>query len=255
MAVGRKLAPIPPGSSITVVAAVFSKFQRIVSKFPRPAFHGRAWSLGQAKYFNLTRGTGMKRYFSLGLAALLGLSLLAGTPSFGKGGGHGHSGGHAHSGGHPRSAAHPHSGGHAHSSGHPSGHHSPAHAAPSHSTPSQLTHNSQPHPHPTHNHAAPPHVAGQSSSSSRTFSHSGGHWHHHHDGWSWSDGGGAPGNYGSYWNSTPGVVVVPEETELIEQQYVTRVTTPPVRSVPSLNSPTPSLTPTETDPDQAPKAP
>jgi hypothetical protein len=194
----------------------------------------------------------MNRYFSLGTAAFLGLTLMAGTPSFGKGGGHAHGGGSGHSSGH--SGGHPHSsghgGGHAHSSGHTSGaHHGSTHSAPNHPSHPQLAHKGQSHPQPTHNHPAPSTVAGQRSTSSHTVTHSGSHWHHdHHDAWAWGNTVAVPWGYDPYWNAAPGVVVVPEENQIVETEYVTRVAPPSAQPVRSLNS-------DESDLDQAPKTP
>jgi hypothetical protein len=202
----------------------------------------------------------MKRFFTLGSAAVLSLTLLTAAPSFGKGGGHGHGGGQSHGGG-------GHSGGHAHSSGHAGRqHHSSGHSAPSHSAHPQMTQKApkhpQTHPHPTHPQPAPTqttpnHVAKLGSTSNQTFTHNGGSWHHgHHWGWdSWGGAVGVPGYYGPYWNDTPGVVVVPEETEIIEQEYVTRVTPPATRLVSSQNQPVPSQNADGTDPAQVNTAP
>jgi hypothetical protein len=175
----------------------------------------------------------MNRYFSLGTAAFLGLTLMAGTPSFGKGGGHPHSSGHG--------------GGRAHSSAHTSGaHHGSTHSAPKHPAHPQLAHKGQSHPQPTHKHPAPSTVAGQRSTSSHTVTHSGSHWHH--DGWAWGNTVAVPWGYDPYWNAAPSVVVVPEENQIVETEYVTRVTPPSAQPVRSLNS-------DESDPDQVPKTP
>jgi hypothetical protein len=209
----------------------------------------------------------MKRLFSLGSATVLSLTLLGGTPSFGKGAGHGHSGGHAHSGGSGHSHGTHSGGGHAHSSGHPSGeHHSSAHATPSHSAHPQMAHNPPAHPqthsHPTHPQPSPAqgtpqHVAGQNSTSNQTFTHTGGGWHHdHHSGWSaWGGGVALPWDYDPYWNGPPGVVVVPQETNLVEQEYVTRVTPPAAQPASSQNPPLPSQNTDGTDSAQVNTAP
>ncbi len=207
----------------------------------------------------------MKRCFSLGSAAILSLTLLAGTPSFGKGShGGGHSTGHAHSGGSGHSAGH--SSGHAHSSGHSGGaHHASGHPAPSHSAPHpQLTHNPSTHPQhsplhpahpqPAHNPPTPLHTFGQAAAPNATVNNSGtnsgGGWHHgHHSEWNtWADGAGLPGYYNPYWNGDPGVVVVPAENVIIEQQYVTRVAPPPAPQSRSQNS-------DDSDPSQTNPAP
>jgi hypothetical protein len=201
----------------------------------------------------------MKRCFSLTSAAVLGLTLLAGTPSFGKGG-HGHSGGSG--GGHAHSGGSGHGGGHAHSSGHPSGeHHSSGHVAPSHSTHPQMTHNSptrpQTHSHPTHPQPAPnqgpaQHVAGVNGTSSQSFTHTGRGWHHGYGWGAWGDGAGFPWDYNPYWNGSPGVIVVPEETEIVEREYMTSIApTPPAPTA----RPIPSSNADETGPEQASTAP
>jgi hypothetical protein len=232
---------------------IFPEFGRIFPKSPRPTPIRRACSFDAAKNpGNLTRGLGMKRYSSLGSAAVLSLSLLAGTPSFGKGGGH--AGGHGHSGGggHAHSSGGGHSsGGHAHSSDHPSGeHHSTGHAASSHSAHPQLTHKSPTHPQtyssPTHSQPTPgqgtaQHVAGRNSTANYSSTHASGGWHHGHYGWgAWADGVDLPWDYNPNWNGPPGVVVVPQETEIVNQEYVTRLTPPPPQPVPSQNQPAPS---------------
>lgn len=206
----------------------------------------------------------MKRYFSLGSAAVLSVTLLAGTPTFGKGG---HGGGQGHSGGHPHSGGSAHGGGHAHSSGHPSGeHHSSAHAAPNHSTHPQMTHNppthSQTHSHATHPQPTPAQrtpqqVVGQHSTSNQTFAHTGNGWHHghHYSSGAWGDGVALPWDYNPYWNGPPGVVVVPTENEITEQEYVTRVTPPTTQPVSSQNQPVTSQDTDGTDPAQANQAP
>jgi hypothetical protein len=209
-------------------------------------------------------GLEMKRCFSLASAAVLGLTLLAGTPSFGKGG-HGHNGGGG--GGHAHSSGGGHSGGHAHSSGHSSGgHHSSGHAAPSASTHPQMTHNSptrpQTHSHPAHPQPAPnqapaQHVAGVSGTSSQSFTQTGGGWHHgHHYGWgAWGDGVAFPWNYNPYWNVAPGVIVVPEETEIVEREYMTSVAaTPSTPPAPTART-TPSSNADEAGPEQASRTP
>jgi hypothetical protein len=194
----------------------------------------------------------MKHYFSLGSAAVLSLTLFAGTPSFGKGG-HGHGGGSGHA-----------SGGHAHSSGHPGGqHHSSGHAAPSHSSHPQLTHNSpthsqthsrstHPQPKPAPGTAQP--LAEQHSTLSRSFTHAD-RWHHgHHEGWgAGANGVALPWDYNPYWNG-PGVVVVPTENEIIEEEYVTRVSAPPPPVSP-VAQPLSSLNSDGTAPAQTQKTP
>jgi hypothetical protein len=213
----------------------------------------------------------MKPSYSCAMAVLC-MALLVGTPTFGKGGGHG--GGHGHGGGGSHSrAAHSggghsggsHSGGHPHSSGKSTPHNATGHAAPNHPQP-QMTHRSPTHtppqsrpthPTPTTPGAAPhQHFARQNTTSNHTFSHSGnsgnGGHHGHHHGWGfWSDGG-VGWDYDPNWYGPPGVVVVPEETQVVEPEDVI-VTRPAVVATNSSTVPSstvPSRNADETDPAQ-----
>jgi hypothetical protein len=130
-----------------------------------------------------------------------------------------------------------------------------------------MTHQSPTHAHPQSRPTNPiptnpgagkhPQLARQPSSSNHTFSHSwhsGNGWHHgHHYGWgSWSDGVAIPWDYNPGWYEAPGVVVVPEEKEIVEPQYVT-VTKPPV--VATTCSTAASQNSDEADPAQLTKTP